>query len=172
MFLAWLYGWNFTNEDIERDAEEFEIDDEDLVNFYLFADAKCCPVLKDKAMDLLQDFLHNYELKADGTLQAYHIKTIIESTTDRGVSPIRSFCAAYLHYSFVVLLKIDVGGLSKFFKECPGLMEEYLHFQNRASGINLGSANPLKRGVSSLYGTCFFHAHKFGEKCSSKPRNE
>ncbi|KAE9381916.1 hypothetical protein N431DRAFT_458468 [Stipitochalara longipes BDJ] len=161
MFVAWLY--NKRKLDYEFDVCRATQSTTELMDLYIFADAKRCNALKNTVMDAIQDgFVKGY-LALDGS----HVQSLFERTSASEDNPIRRFCVAWIGYGMLYEW-MEKNEVSALFKSCPDALEEYLTFQNEGPVPDIYKINPEIRGGSELYHLYRFHVHGKGERCSSK----
>jgi hypothetical protein len=158
MFVAWLYKGELYFEWDQVDGSKALAE---LIDLYLFADAKCSNRFKNVVMDTLQDGMDDEELGFEQS----HLKRIFDGTCSPTEAPIRRFCVAYITYCLHRGWD-EAEDVSDFFRSYPDAMTEYLSFQE-AYSTDIYKMCPWQRGASKLYHRCYFHVHGEGEECNS-----
>jgi BTB/POZ domain len=158
MFVAWLYKGELNFEWDQVDCSKATAE---LIDLYLFANAKCSNRFKNIVMDTLQDGVIDEEL----FLGQSHLKRIFDGTCSPTEVPIRRFCVAYITYRLHLGLD-EAEDVSDFFRSHPDAMTEYLSFQEACS-TDIYEMCPWQRGASKLYHRCYFHVHGEEEECNS-----
>jgi BTB/POZ domain-containing protein len=118
MFISWLY-----TRDLKFDLYECDtsLGVTTLIDLYVFADAKRCNALKNKAMDTLQDGLYSCHL----VLDLYQVEFVFEKTCTNDESPIRCFLVeAIAHRLHEGLWEVE--DVSNLFRSHPEVLSDYL----------------------------------------------
>lgn len=160
MFVAWLYKGGLC---INLDFCGAKAGTTDLINLYIFADAKHCNPLKNEVMDMLQNGLNIEYL----ILTPEHIKHVFENTCAGSDAILRRFCIVMIAFS-LANNQFDVEKVGHLFKSFPDALTEYLEFQAKGPAPEIYTESPVVRCYKGLYHRCAFHIHKDHEVCTTK----